>query len=134
MPSSIIGYYCRANCIVTMSHNLYCTTQIFQHLYDKQQHIGFDERTYSVFICSACEYKYYTSIQTEPNKSTNQVLCMPKLNTYHQAVVFKKETFGTEKHQTNTSTTIEMKFCTQCGNKLKQKSETITPRRKYAMI
>eukprot|EP00483_Globobulimina_turgida_P007458 UN07472 len=61
-------------------------------------------------------------------------MCVPKVNAYHQAVVFKKATFGTEKGQTNTNTTIEMKFCPQCGKRVKKKSEAMTPRRKYAMI
>eukprot|EP01083_Nonionella_stella_P210449 761874_1 len=98
---------------------LYCNPQVFRQLYDKQPEIHIDERSHSVFICSGCEYKYYTSIQTETKTSPNQ------------AIIFKKENFGAKKITTNDiKTNIEMKFCTKCGHKLKKISESISPKKK----
>ena len=93
----------------------------FTQLYEKLTKVYLDEGDeHQVFICTDCEFKYYTSIHMEEPLNERK----EELNSYNQFVIFNKKSFATEKHQENITGQIKMKYCPQCGMKLVKKSVT----------
>eukprot|EP01083_Nonionella_stella_P210555 762168_1 len=96
-----------------MSLNLYCTIEKFQELYCKDDLCDGLHSVYT-YTCTECEYRYYTSIKVNCEQSLNEMNYDTK--QINEVLVFNKLSFAT-KSKTNS---IEMKYCPQCGNKLKK--------------
>eukprot|EP00485_Elphidium_margaritaceum_P004278 CAMPEP_0202696214 /NCGR_PEP_ID=MMETSP1385-20130828/9518_1 /ASSEMBLY_ACC=CAM_ASM_000861 /TAXON_ID=933848 /ORGANISM="Elphidium margaritaceum" /LENGTH=913 /DNA_ID=CAMNT_0049352331 /DNA_START=76 /DNA_END=2817 /DNA_ORIENTATION=- len=86
----------------------------FSQLYERLTQSYVDEGdAHFVFVCSHCEFKYYSNIHVEEPLNEQKT----ELNHYSQFVIFNKKTF-------NNKGSIELKYCPQCGQPLSKHSAT----------
>lgn len=91
--------------------SLYCTTGKFKKLVCDKQRTSQNDKEYAHVCCSPkCNFVFFTSIEVESKVPSHD----------HNVLIFNKASFSTPKHQKNINGVIKMKYCTQCGGKLRK--------------